>query len=84
MQDAPMSPEERKQSWLEISVISEEQFDAMREHQAERQSKVPQPGDDAPDFEIDVLDRDRQRTGETVQLSALRGKPVALMFGSYT
>ncbi|MBT3917612.1 MAG: hypothetical protein HN731_19275 [Rhodospirillaceae bacterium] len=84
MQDAPMSPEERKQSWLEISVISEEQFDAMREHQAERQSDVPQPGDDAPDFEIDVLDRDRQRTGETVQLSALRGKPVALMFGSYT
>ena len=56
----------------------------MREVQAKRQARVPQPGDDAPDFEIDVLDRDRQRTGETVQLSALRGKPVALMFGSYT
>jgi|TARA_B100000315_G_scaffold170362_1_gene158914 hypothetical protein len=79
-----MSPEERKKSWLEISVISEDQFDAMRAHQAARQEKVPQPGDDAPDFEIDVLDRDRKRTGKTVQLSALRGKPVALMFGSYT
>jgi len=56
----------------------------MRAHQAARQEKVPQPGDEAPDFKIDVLDRDRQRTGETVQLSALRGKPVALMFGSYT
>jgi len=31
-----------------------------------------------------VLDPDRQRTGETVKLSNLRGKPVALMFGSYT
>jgi len=84
MPEAKMTPEERKQSWLEISVISEEQFDAMRAHQAARQEKVPQPGDEAPDFKIDVLDRDRQRTGETVQLSALRGKPVALMFGSYT
>ncbi|MBT3990937.1 MAG: hypothetical protein HOG95_16025 [Rhodospirillaceae bacterium] len=84
MADVQMTPEERKKSWLEISVIDEAQFDAMREEQAARQVKVPQPGDDAPDFEIDVLDPDRQRTGETVKLSNLRGKPVALMFGSYT
>jgi hypothetical protein len=84
MADVQMTPEERKKSWIEISVISEEQFDAMREEQAVRQAQVPQPGDDAPDFEIDVLDRDHQRTGETVKLSSLRGKPVALMFGSYT
>ena len=84
MADVQMTPEERKKSWLEISVIDEAQFDAMREEQAARQVKVPQPGDDAPDFEIDVLAPDRQRTGETVKLSNLRGKPVALMFGSYT
>ena len=84
MADVQMTPEERKKSWLEISVIDEAQFDAMREEQAARQVKVPQPGDDAPDFEIAVLDPARQRTGETVKLSNLRGKPVALMFGSYT
>lgn len=84
MAEAPMAPEERKQSWLKISVITEEQFDAMREEQGARQVHVPQPGDDAPDFELDVLDPDRKRSGETVRLSSLRGKPVALMFGSYT
>ena len=56
----------------------------MREEQGARQVHVPQPGDDAPDFELDVLDPDRKRSGETVRLSSLRGKPVALMFGSYT
>jgi hypothetical protein len=84
MAEVQMTPEERKQSWLEISVINEEQFDAMREVQAKRQARVPQPGDDAPDFEIDVMDKARKRTGDTVRLSSLRGKPVALMFGSYT
>ncbi len=84
MAEVQMTPDERKQSWLEISVINEEQFDSMREVQAARQARVPQPGDAAPDFEIDVLDRDRKRTGDTVKLSSLRGKPVALMFGSYT
>ena len=84
MAEVQMTPEERKQSWLEISVINEEQFDAMREVQAKRQARVPQPDDDAPDFEIDVMDKARKRTGDTVRLSSLRGKPVALMFGSYT
>ena len=37
------------------------------------------PGDAAPDFELPVLDRSQQ-----VRLSGLRGKPVLLVFGSYT
>jgi hypothetical protein len=49
-----------------------------------RQAGVPQPDSDAPDFELDVLTRDRRRTGERVRLSSLRGKPVGLIFGSYT
>jgi hypothetical protein len=38
----------------------------------------------APDFELDVLDRVRRRTGEKVRLSAWRGQIVGLAFGSFT
>ena len=76
--------EEPKRTWLEILIIDEFQFDANWKFQSERQSGVPQPGDVAPDFELELLDKDLKRAGKTVQLSALKGKPVALMFGSYT
>ena len=84
MTEENLTWEERKREWLEISMIDEAQFDADRKLQGERQSEVPQPGDMAPDFELDLLDRDRKRTGDIVRLATLRGKPVALMFGSYT
>lgn len=85
MRHSAKSMEERKKIWLAISPdITEEEFDAHMQFQRERQAHVPQPGSKAPDFELDVLDRDRLRTGETVRLSALHGKPVALVFGSYT
>lgn len=84
VQDGLKVAADRKKAWLEISDMGEEEFDAMREASKIRQVKVPKVGEEAPDFEIDVLDRDRQRSGETLQLSALRGKPVALLFGSYT
>jgi cytochrome oxidase Cu insertion factor (SCO1/SenC/PrrC family) len=38
-----------------------------------------QVGDAAPDFRLPTLDHKEQ-----VELSALRGKPVVLVFGSYT
>ncbi len=76
--------EERKKIWLEISDMTEEAFDAMMAANKARQSRVPQVGAPAPDFEIERLDRDRKRTGERVRLSALKGRPVALVFGSYT
>ncbi len=38
-----------------------------------------QIGESAPDFELPLLDKSRQ-----VKLSELRGKPVLLVFGSYT
>ena len=37
------------------------------------------PGDVAPDFRLPTLDHKSE-----VELSALRGKPVVLVFGSYT
>ncbi len=76
--------EERKKIWLEISDMTEDEFDAMMAANKARHSRVPQVGTPAPDFEIERLDRDRKRTGEMVWLSALKGRPVALVFGSYT
>ncbi len=77
--------EERKKVWLEISDMTEDAFDAMMAANKARQSRGPQVGTPAPDFEIERIDRDRKRTGERVRLSALKGgRPVALVFGSYT
>ena len=75
---------ERKKVWLEISDMTEEEFDAMMADQNARQDGVPKVGDVAPDFEIERLDRSKKRTGDYVKLSSLRGRPVALAFGSYT
>ena len=84
MHGAAMTPEERKQMWLSISDISEAQFDALQAKQKARQVRVPLPGTTAPDFALDIVTRDRKRIGETVRLSAIRGQPVGLIFGSYT
>jgi len=84
MQGATMTPEERKKMWLSISDITEAQFDALQAAQVARQARVPRPGTVAPDFELDMVTRARKPAGETVRLSALRGQPVGLVFGSYT
>lgn len=75
---------ERKKVWLEISDMTEEAFDSMMAAQKARQDGVPKVGEMAPDFEIERLDRSKKRTGDFVKLSNLRGRPVALAFGSYT
>lgn len=81
---AAMDMATRKKVWLEISDITEEEFEAHMAEEKAREADVPRIGTEAPDFTADVLDRARKRTGETVRLSDLRGQPVALVFGSYT
>ncbi len=78
------SPEELRKNALAVSDMTGEQFDALMARLEERQKDVPQEGTEAPDFEIDILDRQRKRSGETLRLSSLRGKPVGLIFGSWT
>lgn len=81
----PMTMEEKKKVWIEISDhMTEEKFDAMMAEHSAREANVPRVGDMAPDFRIERLDREKKRTGEYVELSALRGKSVALLFGSFT
>jgi hypothetical protein len=57
-----------------------ERFAQLKEAIARREEGAPKVGDEAPDFHLPVLHGD----GATVRLSDLRGKPVALIFGSYT
>ena len=75
---------EKREIWLDISDMTGDDFDAMMAKQKARQAAALKVGDVAPDFEIERLDRSKKRTGEFVKLSSLRGRPVALAFGSYT
>ena len=79
-----MSMPERRRVWIDISDITEAEFDAHMEAEKAREAVVPQIGSEAPDFAADVLGQNRQRTGEQVRLSDLRGGPVGLVFGSFT
>ena len=83
-QYAAMDMAEKRQVWLEISDISEGQFEAHMTTQKAREADVPKVGALAPDFTADILGPNRQRTGGRISLSSLRGKPVGLVFGSYT
>ena len=83
-QYAAMDMAEKRQVWLEISDISEGQFEAHMTTQKAREADVLRVGAPAPDFIADSLGPNRQRTGGRISLSSLRGKPVGLVFGSYT
>ncbi len=71
---------EHEQLHHDPSPMTGERFAQLREAMARREERAPKVGDDAPNFELPVLNR----KGATVRLSELRGKPVALIFGCYT
>lgn len=79
-----MDRDARRKVWLQISEITDADLSAHMAEENAREGIVPRPGQMAPDFVADVLDRDRKLTGDTVRLSDLRGKPIALVFGSFT
>ena len=64
--------------------LTRERFGEIRKVMAARDAKTPATGTLAPDFEIERLSATGQRTGEMFRLSKDRGRPVALVFGSYT
>ncbi|MEN8159677.1 MAG: hypothetical protein ABFS41_06385 [Myxococcota bacterium] len=69
--------------WKQMNITKEAFAEAMAQ-MMEREKHVPQVGDPAPDFALRRLGPDRKPTDGRVQLSELRGRPVALVFGSYT
>jgi hypothetical protein len=61
--------------------------DGMRERYSKRLADdvhSPQIGDQAPDFQLEQLGTTGERIGKQMTLSSLRGKPVGMIFGSYT
>ncbi len=64
--------------------ISREEYDRLQAVKLERENRVAPVGAMAPDFELEQLSPEGDRTGETTRLSSFRGRPVALAFGSYT
>ncbi|MBL4721730.1 MAG: hypothetical protein JKY20_11445 [Alphaproteobacteria bacterium] len=75
---------QKRDVWLEISNITGAEFDAHMAREKAREASVPKVGAMAPDFTADVLGVDGSRTGKQLRLSDLRGRPVGLVFGSYT
>ena len=84
----PQKMEER------IAGISDEELefrgwtrDSMRESYRKRLAddvNSPQVGDQAPEFQLERLGTAGERIGKQMTLSSLRGKPVGMIFGSYT
>ena len=64
--------------------ITKERFLEIRTMMMEREKRTPAVGSAAPDFELERLSPKGERTGQREKLSAHRGRPVALVFGSYT
>ena len=77
-----------------IDTISDEELEfrgrtreSMRQSfldRMERDKHSPQVGEVAPEFELELLGATGQRSDVRLSLSSLRGKPVGLIFGSYT
>ena len=79
--DDPTPPSER---YWDKWHISKDEYDRYIDAKKIRDKRVPKVGSIAPDFNIEKLDKKGQRTGEMFQLSSTRGKPVAIVFGSFT
>jgi hypothetical protein len=69
---------------LEFRGLTKEGMRAGYERRLEADKNAPQPGDMAPDFTLELLSATGMRTGESLSLSSLRGKPAGLIFGSFT
>ena len=64
--------------------ISKEEWVEYVQGRIRRDIGAPKKGDIAPDFSVEKLNGDGKRSGEMFNLSSLFGKPIALLFGSYT
>jgi hypothetical protein len=64
--------------------MTADEYTAMVAERVAKERRAPKIGDAAPDFTIERLSPEGQRTGETFTLSSLKGTPVGLVFGSYT
>ena len=86
LQTRGLSPEERDRFSQRMAAMFETMPPDVRDLvqkegaiRRERELGSPNVGDEAPDFELALLDG-----SGTVRLSSRRGRPAGLVFGSYT
>ncbi len=72
-----------KHPWKDWNISKEEWVEYLQER-IRQDLGAPKVGQSAPDFTVERLDTKGKRTGEMFALSAVFGKPIALLFGSYT
>ena len=77
-------PETLSEANLKQMMLTREAYTAMRDSRIARERHAPKVGEMAPDFRIMRLAEDGTQSGGPFQLSETRGRPVALIFGSYT
>ncbi len=71
--------------WLETRGMTRDELRTFIERRVIRdRENSPKIGDDAPDVELERLNANGSRSGEMVKLSSYFGKPIGLIFGSYT
>ena len=78
------SREQLREEWIALSDMTADEFDALQASYKARAEGMPPEGSEAPDFSVEIMDQDQKRTGASQRLSDFRGKPVGLIFGSYT
>ena len=76
--------DETPEEMFEQYGITKEDYRIRQTKRLARANDAPKTGDPAPDFKLEKLTPSGGRTGEYCLLGDLRGKPVALVFGSYT
>jgi hypothetical protein len=72
-----------KDCWARM-MMTTEQYTAMRAGRLMREEAAPEVSDIAPDFSAERLTPSGKPMGDRLTLSSMRGKPVGLVFGSYT
>jgi len=65
-------------------ITREQQRVRMEERILRDLEKSPSVGDEVPSLTLEILTPDGMRSGEYLDISALRGKPVGILFGSYS
>jgi hypothetical protein len=69
--------------WAKM-MMTPEDYTSMRAERLAREATAPAVGDKAPTFTAERLTATGAPAGETLSLESLRGRPVGLVFGSYT
>ena len=69
--------------WARL-MMSRDEYASMVKERAERDQSAPTVGSAAPDFAAHRLAPDGSMTGAQFRLSEALGRPIGLIFGSYT